>query len=111
VDTGWAYTHTGDGSSLSGRAFDWDMHNVGHLGRHGIEPFEVEEVVLGIHLIARGRDVGGEERWKLLRQAMSGRYLVVVFTLRNQLIRPVTACEMKSRDKRLYVEQIANQGT
>jgi len=27
--------------------FDWDTHNVDHIGRHGVTPAEAEEVILG----------------------------------------------------------------
>ena len=26
-------------------SFEWDLHNVGHVARHGVDPAEVEEAV------------------------------------------------------------------
>ena len=44
------------------KGFDWDLHNVGHVARHGVAPAEVEEAVERPHAIVRAKDVGGEKR-------------------------------------------------
>jgi hypothetical protein len=33
------------------KGFDWDLHNVGHVDRHGVDPAEVEEAVERPHAI------------------------------------------------------------
>ncbi|MGA2134051.1 MAG: BrnT family toxin [Bryobacteraceae bacterium] len=76
--------------------FDWDAANVEHILRHSVTPFEVE----------RAATVKREERWKLFGKTESGRYLVVVFTIRRRLFRTVTAYEMTATETRHYAPQI-----
>jgi uncharacterized DUF497 family protein len=79
---------------------------VGHIQRHAVTPFEVEEVVGRTHVIIPASAVRGENRWKLLGWTASGRYLVVVFTVRRKLFRTVTAYEMNAADRRNYAPHI-----
>lgn len=88
------------------KGFDWDLHNVGHVDRHGVDPAEVEEAVGRAHVIITARDAGGEKRWKLFGTSEAGRYLVVVFTIRNQRLRPVTAHAMNQCERRIYAPEI-----
>lgn len=74
---------------LSG--FDWDVYNVGHVVAHEVMPQEVEEAVRGGHIVIPAAPKGSEERWKLFGKTASGRYLVVVFTIRRRRFRTVTA--------------------
>jgi len=66
---------------------------VGHILRHDVSPFEVEEVAGRTHVIIPAKAIPGENRWKLFGRTASGRYLVVV-TVRRKLFRDVTAYEM-----------------
>jgi uncharacterized DUF497 family protein len=86
--------------------FEWDAANVGHILRHAVTPFEVEEVAGRPHAIIPAKSVGGENRWKLFGKTASGRYLVVVFTIRRKRFRAVTAYEMNVTDRRNYASQI-----
>ena len=47
-----------------------------------------------------------ENRWKLFGKTDTGRYLVVVFTIRRKLFRTVTAYEMNHPERRTYAPQI-----
>ena len=87
-------------------SFDWDAANVGHIQRHAVSPFEVEDVVGRPHVIIPAEIVKGEERWKLLGKTASNRYLVVVFTIRRNMFRTVTAYEMNAAERRKYAPQI-----
>ena len=86
--------------------FDWDAANVGHLLRHAVTPVEVEQVVGRTHVIIPAKAIIGENRWKLFGRTASGRYLVVVFTVRRKLFRTVTAYEMNAADRRNYAPHI-----
>jgi uncharacterized DUF497 family protein len=88
------------------KGFDWDLHNVGHVARHGVNPTEVEEAVERPHAIIPAKDVGSEKRWKLFGTSAAGRYLVVVFTIRKERLRPVTAHTMNRRERRIYAPEI-----
>lgn len=80
--------------------------NVGHILRHGVTPYEVEEVTSRPHVTIPANIVKGEERSKLLGRTASNRYLVVVFTIRRKLFRTVTAYEMDAAERRKYAPQI-----
>ena len=88
------------------KGFDWDLHNVGHVARHGVHPAEVEEAVELAHVIIPAKDMHGEKRWKLFGRSADGRYLVVVFTIRDDRLRPVTAHTMNERERRIYAPEI-----
>ena len=86
--------------------FDWDVRNVGHAAAHDVLPHEVEETVRGRHVIIPAAPKIGEKRWKLLGKSASGRYLVVVFTIRRKRFRTVTAYTMNQMERRVYAPQI-----
>jgi uncharacterized DUF497 family protein len=86
--------------------FDWDNANVAHILRHAVTPFEVEEVTGNRYAVVPTRTVKREKRWKLFGRTGSGRYLVVVFTVRRKLFRTVTAYEMSSTERMKYAPQI-----
>jgi uncharacterized DUF497 family protein len=86
--------------------FEWDAANVGHILRHNVTPVEVEEVEGRPYAIIPAKAIEGENRWKLFGKTASGRYLVVVFTVRRRLFRAVTAYEMNATDRRNYAPQI-----
>jgi uncharacterized DUF497 family protein len=81
-------------------------HNVGHVARHGVHPEEVEEAVERAHAIIPAKDMHGEKRSKLFGRPADGRYLVVVFTIRNDRLRPVTAHTMNQRERKIYAPEI-----
>ena len=86
--------------------FDWDAANVGHILRHAVTPFDVEEVVRRPHVTVPARTINSEKRWKLFGKTASNRCLVVVFTIRRKLFRTVTAYEMNAAERRKYASQI-----
>ena len=86
--------------------FEWDVHNVGHVAAHDVMPQEAEEVVRGRHVIIPAVPKAGEKRWKLFGKTASGRYLVVVFTIRRRRFRTVTAHTMNQAERRIYAPQI-----
>ena len=86
--------------------FDWDTANVGHILRHAVTPFEVEEVTGRKSAIVPARTIKREKRWKLFGKTALGRYLVVVFTIRRKLFRTVTAYEMNAAERNKYAPQI-----
>ena len=74
---------------------DWDESNVDHIARHGVEPEEVEEVLLHTPLIRRSRD----GRYVAFGRSDSGRYLTVVFERRSGSLRVVTARAMAAAER------------
>ena len=88
------------------KGFDWDAANVGHILRHVVTPFEVEEVTRRQFVVIPAETVKREKRWKLFGKTELGRYLVVVFTIRRKLFRAVTAYEMNARERSKCAAQI-----
>ena len=86
--------------------FDWDDANRGHLARHNVSPGEAEQAILDPHAIVVEIESGiGEDRTKAVGMTASGRVLAVVFTLRGEAIRPITAYTAPARLEALYLGQ------
>jgi uncharacterized DUF497 family protein len=92
--------------------FQWDAGNIDKNMRHGVHDWEIEEALLD----PRGRRidstiVNSEERYIWLgRATSSGKYLRVVYTLRQDatghtVFRPISAVEMSTSEKRRYRRQ------
>ena len=72
-------------------AFDWDKANVEHIRGHGVTPDEVLEVFANEASDLRYEVVNGEERWTSVGHTNALRILVVVWTMRGESVRTVTA--------------------
>lgn len=85
--------------------FDWDESNINHIAKHGFTPSEAEQVVLNnpVDLEFQRRD--GESRIAQIGKTDEARILVVVTTLRNGLIRVVTALPAKKTLRAVYSAQ------
>lgn len=92
-------------SQLEG--FDWDLANVSHIMRHGVTPDEVESVVGRPHVVIPAQTIQGETRWKLFGKTAAERRLTVVFAIRQNRFRAVTAYPMNASERRKYAAQIA----
>lgn len=83
--------------------FDWDEANIAHIGWHGVEPYEAEEVFVDDGLIELpSREVEGEERRAITGATEAGRILTVIYTLRNGQVRVVSAFTPGKRDREAY---------
>ncbi len=79
--------------------FDWDDGNVEHVGAHGVDPDEAEEVFLHAPLIRRARS----GRYVALGKSATGRRLAVIFERRGAgIVRVVTARPMTRPEHRLF---------
>ncbi len=88
------------------RGFEWDVYNIYHVALHDVTPAEVEEATAQRHLIIPAAPKNREKRWKLFGKTAGGRYLVVVFTIRLNKMRTVTAYTMNRTERKLYAPQI-----
>src|SRR5690349_12676410 len=82
--------------------FDWDDENISHLKRHQIEPWEVEEFFRNDPAIRGHEVVDGEDRWTAAGATLSLRVLTLVFTVRNDRIRPITGWDADRQTKKEY---------
>ncbi|HEX6099613.1 MAG TPA: BrnT family toxin [Thermoanaerobaculia bacterium] len=85
--------------------FDWDDGNIGkNWHKHRVSWWESEEVFFNrprpiFEDIEHSTD---EERFYILGQTNAGRWLFVAFTVRNDLIRPISARDMNVREQKIY---------
>jgi uncharacterized DUF497 family protein len=86
--------------------FEWDEHNIGHVALHGVTPMEVEQITGRRHVVIPAAAVRDEKRWKLFGRTTAGRYLVVVFTIRHNRMRTVTAYTMNQAERSTHAPQI-----
>lgn len=87
--------------------FDWDAGNAPKLQeRHGVTVGECEQVFFREPLLVApdSRHSQHEERWAALGRTAGGRSLAIVFTLRGELIRPLSARDMSRKERRHYGE-------
>lgn len=91
------------------KGFDWDEGNSGknwHI--HRVTDAECEEVFFNLPLIV-GSDKehsNRESRFYALGRTENSRWLFVAFTIREDLIRVVSARDMTRREQRKYAEKI-----
>jgi uncharacterized DUF497 family protein len=90
---------------LACTGFDWDEGNfLKNWEKHGVTVAECEQVFFNRPLLARP-DEGhskAEVRFYLLGKADSGRPLFVVFTIRGESIRVISARDQSRKERRSY---------
>ena len=85
--------------------FDWDDHNEGHLGNHGINRQDAEDVLSGNHILLEYRMEGNEQRWVAVGANRRGRILNIVFAVRRETVRPITGWTADTETADLYLRQ------
>jgi len=89
--------------------FDWDEGNVNkNRERHRVSFVECEQDFFNEPVIVGDDEKHSlvERRWFLLGRTDANRFLFVVFTLRNNLIRIISARDMSKKGRRIYREKI-----
>ena len=85
--------------------FQWDEGNVEkNWIRHRVSPVECEEVFFNEPLVVAPdvKHSDAEPRLHALSQTDRGRFLFLVFTIREKLIRVISARDMSRREKKEY---------
>ncbi|MFN0168887.1 MAG: BrnT family toxin [Bryobacteraceae bacterium] len=85
--------------------FEWDDGNVRHIRAHDVTPEEVEQVMADEPLDINFAVADGEERWTVVGHSDQLRFLVVVYSLRGDSVRAVTAFPASEK----LVEHFAQQ--
>lgn len=87
--------------------FEWDSANAEkNWFRHHVSQTECEQTFFN-HPIILHRDEKHsqqEERYYLLGQTDDGRELFIVFTIRKNLIRIISARDMSRKEREIYAE-------
>jgi hypothetical protein len=83
--------------------FIWPRDRVEHIGKHGVEPNEVEEACFGDALVQRTKATGKNPVYYVLGQTSAGRHLFcVVIQFPDGKGFPVTARPMTAPEKKRY---------
>ena len=92
--------------------FDWDEANRDKCERHGVTVAIIEALFRQpLAIVPDPAHSRAETRFKAIGQSESGRYVLMVFTLRERadplLIRPIGARYMHQKEIRHYEKEIA----
>ena len=85
--------------------FEWDQYNAEKiLQRHQVSPLECEETFFNRPLVIAEdvRHSEKENRFYALGHTSRGRTLFVVFTVRKNLIRVISARDMNRKERKIY---------
>ncbi|PYV16607.1 MAG: BrnT family toxin [Acidobacteria bacterium] len=88
-----------------GLEFDWDESNLRHLARHRISREEFEEAMTNDPVYLGFSDETGGDRWYVLGATSDLRVWYLVFTVRDQRVRPVTGWDAKKKLREMYFRQ------
>ena len=88
--------------------FQWDKGNTGkNWLRHQVTDAECEQVFFNKPLIIADdpKHSRTEKRWYVLGHTDFNRFLFVVFAIRKNLIRVISARDMNKKERSIYYEQ------
>lgn len=84
--------------------FDWDEGNLNkNRFKHNVEKNECEEAFYGkVYIQPDLKHSTKEKRYYILVQTIAGRYLFISFTIRNNLIRVISARDQNKKERSIY---------
>lgn len=83
--------------------FDWDAGNRSKCRKHGVTTGDIESLFTKpVLIIDDPFDPTIETRYRAIGRSNSGRLIFVVFTLRGDLIRPISARFMHAKEIERY---------
>jgi uncharacterized DUF497 family protein len=84
-------------------AFDWNEANVRHIAYRDVTPAEIEQAFANEVIDIDYEVLDAEERWTSMGHTNQLRVLVIVWTMRDETIRPITAREVTKRRSAEYL--------
>jgi uncharacterized DUF497 family protein len=90
--------------------FDWDAGNLGKCQKHGVSVAEIEGLFMRPHTISVDIEHSlAEERLRAIGKTDQGRYVFLVFTIRERngegFIRPISARYMHAKEVEHYEKE------
>jgi len=85
--------------------FEWDIHNIEKIWlKHGVSLSECEQAFFNIPLVVADdvKHSESENRFYALGQTDAERFLFLVFTVRKNKIRLISARDMNKKERRAY---------
>jgi uncharacterized protein len=90
-------------AAMNFTGFDWDAGNRVKCQKHGMSLLEIESVFAGrVLMIGDSANSALEERQRAIGRTASGRMAFVVFTMRGEGIRPISARYMHRGEVEAY---------
>jgi uncharacterized DUF497 family protein len=89
--------------------FEWDQSHIDkNWEKHRVSHLECEEVFFNQPLLVQEDEIYSkfEPRYYVLGRSNDGRHLFIVFTIRRNKIRVISARIMSRRERRIYREEI-----
>ena len=103
----WLVTWLYESSSFS---FDWDFGNIEkNETKHGVTTEEVEEIFKYGKMLPLGkqvRPVVKEDRFGIIGPTKEEKMLCIVFTIRDNKVRPISARMASQKERRLYAKNV-----
>jgi len=90
------------------QGFQWDKGNIlKNMEKHRVSNSECEEIFFNHPLIVADDEQhsGIEKRYFALGKTTDGRRLFVVFTIRQETIRVISARDMSKKERNIYEKQ------
>lgn len=93
-----------DLSKLEG--FDWDKGNLEHIKKHNVKANDCEEGFLNKPFILSEDETHSqtEERFRVYAQTNKSKFLMMIFTIRNNKIRVITARNQNKKERKEFKE-------
>lgn len=91
--------------------FQWDVGNINkNFLKHYVENWECEQMFFNrpLFVLDAPNHSVSENRWAAFGKTDTDRFLVIVFTKRNNLIRIISARDMNKRERKFYDEKGQN---
>ncbi len=88
--------------------FDWDQGNISkNWEKHKVTPSQCEELFFNRPLVVQAveRHSGSEDRYFALGKTDADRCFFIVFTLREEKIRVISARDMSRQERKVYHEK------
>lgn len=92
---------------FNAEGFDWDKGNITkNWNKHRVSYIECEEIFFNTPCVVKNDEIhsSDENRHYALGKTEGGRLLFVVFTIRKNKIRVISARDMNRKEKRIYEE-------
>lgn len=85
--------------------FDWDAENRKHLAAHKVTPSEFEQVMCHDPEELDCEIIDSEYRYRSVGVTDGGRLLSVVWTVRHDKVRAITAFPAPAKDKQAFLRR------
>lgn len=86
--------------------FEWDSGNLEHIKKHDVNYRECEDAFLNKPFIVNEDETHSqtEERFRAYGQTNRGRFIFIIFTIRNNRIRVISSRSQNKKERKEFEE-------